>query len=249
MLRPMTHETNASYAAHEPAPVRWQPPERILGMLAHDLQIPLNAIILTAAAALRRTGDARQRAEAARVLRCAERMKRMTVDLLEFARVQCGVGPGLRPEKVDLAALAGEASREVEESHPGSRVRVEIQGDVRGEWDPGRMMQVLVNLVSNAVRHGRPGAPVNVRVARQSETVRIDVVNQSEPIPESEMSRLFEPFTRGPSCRSRGHGTGLGLFIVSELVAAHGGEVRAFNSEALTVTFSVRLPLCSPACG
>jgi signal transduction histidine kinase len=226
------------------ARVGWQPSDRSLGMLAHDLQAPLAAIILTATAELRHAGDADRHNAAARVLRCAQRMKRMTVDLLDFARERYGGRLPLHPEKVDLAGLAREAVTEVEESLPGCDVRLEAEGDMLGEWDPARMAQVLVNLLCNAVHHGEPGAPVDIRLARQQDSVRIEVVNQGKLIPESEMPRLFQPFARGESSRSRPGSVGLGLFIVSLIVTAHGGEVQAFNSpDAGTVTFSVRLPL------
>ena len=219
---------------------------RLLGILAHDLQTPLTAIIFTAAE-LRRTGDAHQRRAAARMLTCAERMKRMTADILEFARLRsCGVLP-VRPQEVDLAELATEAVREVEESHPGRQLCLCVEGDVKGAWDPVRMTQVLVNLVCNAVQHGERGAPITMHLTRQQDSVRIAVVNQGPPIPASEMARLFEPFAHEPS-PSQPQSVGLGLFIVSEIVTAHGGDVQACHSpEAGTVTFAVRLPLRSAA--
>jgi signal transduction histidine kinase len=237
-----------SFEANAQAGVDWQSPDRFLAMLAHDLRTPLTAIILTTAAELRRADDARQRAAAARVLSCARRMKRMVGDLLDFARLQRVGALPVRPEKVDLAELAGEVLKEVEDSHPGSHVRLEAEGDLQGEWDPARMAQVLVNLVCNALQHGAGKAPVDVRLARQPDSVRIQVVNRGRPIPECEIPRLFEPFVRGPSARRRPDSVGLGLFIVSQIVTAHDGEIRAFNSpEAGTVTFAVRLPLRSAA--
>lgn len=219
-----------------------------LGMLAHDLRSPLSAIILTAMSELRRTNDGDEHARWRRVLRCAERMQRMTADLLDYARARIGSGMPVFPEKVDLAQLADEAAQEVEESHPGCHVRIEVQGDVRGEWDSARIAQVLVNLLCNACQHATCRAPVQLRLARRGDSVRIDVVNRGEPIPESEMSALFEPFARERGARSRRESVGLGLFIVSEIVTAHGGEVMAFNSpEAGTVSFVVQLPLRSEA--
>jgi signal transduction histidine kinase len=217
-------------------------------MLAHDLQTPLTAIILTAAE-LRRTGDAHQRRAAARMLTCAERMKCLTVDLLQFARLRSLGALPVHPEEVDLAELAVEAVREVEECHPGSQVRLCVGGDVKGEWDPGRIAQVLVNLVCNAVQHGERAAPVTIHLTRLENSVHVDVVNHGQPIPESEIPKLFEPFAHGGRSSSSGQDSaGLGLFIVAEIVSAHGGEVVAFNCrEAGTVTFSVRLPLRSAA--
>jgi signal transduction histidine kinase len=234
MLTPMTHHASHSQVL-------------LLGMLAHDLQTPLTAILFTADE-LRRTEDTSQRRAAERVMSCAQRMKRMTADLLDLAVARVGGGLPVRPERVDLAELAAHAVMEVEHSHPGSRVRLETDGGARGEWDPTRMTQVLVNLVGNAVQHGARGTPVDVRLKLQPDAVRVDVVNRGGPIPASELPRLFEPFARGPSSRSRQESVGLGLFIVSEIVRAHGGEVLALNSpEAGTVTVSVRLPLRSAA--
>jgi signal transduction histidine kinase len=91
---------------------------------------------------------------------------------------------------------------------------------------------------------------VDVRLVRQADGVRIEVVNPSDPIPEPDMRRIFEPFARGATSRSGPDSVGLGLFIVSEIVTAHGGDVAAFNSpEGGTVTFAVRLPLRSAARG
>jgi signal transduction histidine kinase len=231
----------------EHSAVDWQSPDRFLAMLGHELQTPLTAILLTAASELMRAGgDTRRRAAAERVLSSARRMKRITEDLLDFARARRVGGLPVHPTRVDLAELAAGAAREVEDCDPGVHVRVEALGDVRGEWDSGRMMQVLVNLMQNAVQHGECGPPVDVRLVRQPDAVQIEVVNHGEPIPESEVPGLFEPFARGPSSCCRRVSVGLGLYIVSEIVAAHGGEVAAFNSpEAGTVTFGVWLPLRS----
>jgi phosphoserine phosphatase RsbU/P len=81
--------------------------------------------------------------------------------------------------------------------------------------------------------------------------VAIDVVNEGDPIPDCDVARLFEPFERGHSARARPESIGLGLFIVREIVVAHGGEVASFNSPggadgcAATVTFSVSMPMRS----
>jgi signal transduction histidine kinase len=244
----MSYSEPSPFELKQDASMDWCPRDRFLAMLAHDLRTPLTAIILTAGDALRHAEDAHQRAAALRVLSCAERMKRMTADLLDFARTRAmGVLP-VHPQSMDLADLAAEAVREVEASRPGSRVRLEALGDVRGEWDRARMAQVLVNLLTNALQHGAEAVPVDVRLVRHPDSVCIDVVNRGEPIPESEMARLFEPFARGHSSRSGCGSVGLGLFIVAEVVSAHGGEVLAFNSTAAgTITFRVRLPVRSVA--
>jgi signal transduction histidine kinase len=224
------------------------PRDRFIAMLAHDLRTPLNAIALTAAAELR-CAEGKDRRCAARVLGCAERMKRMIADLLDFAQARVGPGLPVRPERFDLRILLGEIVREIEDGHPGASVLLEGAAEILGAWDRGRIAQALSNLVSNAVHHRQPPqTPVHVRLSRQGDGVVIAVVNRSDPIPDSEIPRLFEPFERGPSSRCTRGSVGLGLFIVREIVVAHGGEVRAYNSpDEGTVTFCVALPLhCTP---
>jgi signal transduction histidine kinase len=224
------------------------PRDRFIAMLAHDLRTPLNAITLTAAAELRSAG-ANEHRGAARVLGCAERMRRMIADLLDFAQVRMGPGLPVRPERFDLRNLLGEVVREVEVSHPGACVLLEGAVKILCTWDRGRMGQALSNLVSNGVHHRQPPqTPVQVRLSRQGDDVAIAVINRSDPIPDSEIPRLFEPFERRPSSRCTRGSVGLGLFIVREIVVAHGGQVRAYNSlEQGTVTFCVTLPLhCTP---
>jgi signal transduction histidine kinase len=229
------------------APVEGDSRDLFIGMLAHDLRTPLNAIILTAGTEVRRA-EGPQRCAAARVLRCAERMRRMIADLLDFARVQLGTGIPVRPQRFSLAALAEEIIEEVQESRPGARVCLDCREEVIGEWDRDRLAQVLSNLVANAVGHGVLEGEIAVRLTRRDEVAWIEVVNRGEPIPECDMKRLFEPFERAQSSRSRPESIGLGLFIVREIVAAHGGRVTASNSaESGTVTFSVALPLYARA--
>jgi signal transduction histidine kinase len=216
-------------------------------MLAHDLRTPLNAIILTASSEVRHAEGPR-RCAAARVLRCAERMQRMIADLLDFARVHLSTGIPVRPERFSLVALTVEIIEEIQESRPGARVCLDCREDVIGEWDRDRLGQVLSNLLANAVRHGCLDAAVDVRLTKRDDLAWIEVVNQGEPIPEADLPRLFEPFARGQASRSKPESIGLGLFIVREIVAAHGGRVMASNApEAGKVTFAVALPMRAAA--
>ena len=114
-------------------------------------------------------------------------------------------------------------------------------GDLRGEWDPNRIEQVVSNLVGNAVIHGAD--PIVVTSRGEDDVVVTSVHNEGPPIPDTLMPTLFEPFTKasqGVQADAR-QGLGLGLYIAHEIVRAHGGTlvVRSIAAEGTTFTFAL----------
>src|SRR5439155_14511300 len=134
---------------------------------------------------------------------------------------------------------------ELRAAHPRCDIRVEINGDLRGQWDPGRMAQVVSNLVGNALTHGAYDAPVLLTLAAEEAQVTLRVTNRGPAIPEELAEQLFEPFRQGPrrNGSERVHGLGLGLFIVRQIVEAHGGTIDVRSSDEAT-TFTVQLQRC-----
>jgi signal transduction histidine kinase len=143
---------------------------------------------------------------------------------------------------MDLHETVRQTMAELELAHPERTLETACEGDGRGEWDPDRIAQVVTNLVSNALRYGDPAAPVRARVNAEDGWMVLEIHNQGPPIPEELRSRLFEPLQRGQErSRSGGRNIGLGLFIVRQLVDAHGGKIDV-DSGAAGTTFRVRLP-------
>ncbi len=123
----------------------------------------------------------------------------------------------------------------------------EVSGDASGSWDADRLLQVLSNLVANAGQHGGPGDGIRVTVdGGQREFVRVAIHNAGA-IPASMLPHLFDPFRTSRHGRVRSGGLGLGLFIVREIVRAHGGSVDVASSEAEGTTFSLQLPRVPPS--
>jgi anti-sigma regulatory factor (Ser/Thr protein kinase) len=138
---------------------------------------------------------------------------------------------------VALAVLCREVIGEMTLAYPERALWFEPVGDdVCGDWDPDRLAQVLRNLLSNALEHGDQESPVNLAIHDVGNAAELSVANRGEPIPEELRPHLFEPFRRGGS----GDGAGLGLYIVDQIVHAHGGSVE-LRSDATTV-FTVKLP-------
>ncbi|HEX8697682.1 MAG TPA: PAS domain-containing sensor histidine kinase [Myxococcaceae bacterium] len=226
--------------------------ERFIGVLGHDLGNPLAAIRLSSAALLaRETLPPDVRRVMVRIDSSAERMARMVKQLLDFTRARMAGGIPLRPRDISLEELSRRIIDELELAHPNRDVHLEVRGNCMGFWDEERMAQVLSNLVANALQHSPQGTPVSVRLEGVESLQRIEVHNAGVPIPESLRARLFEPFHRsenGPSRVARG-GLGLGLYIVSQIVQAHGGRIEVDSSVDQGTSFVVLLPRSVPAPG
>jgi signal transduction histidine kinase len=118
--------------------------------------------------------------------------------------------------------------------------------DSVGAWDGSRLGQVVANLVGNALRHGAPDVPVSVTIAHDEATVRLTVKNAGT-IAADVRDRLFDPFRSTRESRAtRAEGLGLGLYIVHQLVLAHGGDVQVRSTEEEGTSFSVTLPRSAP---
>jgi len=215
---------------------------KIMGIVGHDLRSPLAAIRISAEILAREGGlTDRQSRGVARILSGAGRMERITRDLLDVTRIQAGQAMALQRGTADLGAAIRRIRDEAEAANPGRAVQMECAGELRGEWDGARLEQAIGNLVANALVHGARDAPVRVRCFADGDAVGVEVENRGEPIAPELLPHLFEPFRRGGRTDGRRGGLGLGLFIVSEIVRAHGGTVAVTSDETSTV-FRLRLP-------
>jgi signal transduction histidine kinase len=213
-----------------------------MGVLAHDLRNPLNAII-TGTNLLRRIPDLPDQAQciADRIDRSAQRMGLMIRDILDFARGRLGGGIPLNRQAADLAQLCNEIIDELHAAYPVARIEVRVEGQLHGSWDRARIEQALSNLVVNAIQHGVGDVTLTLS-GRASDHVAVKVRNGGPAIPAEQLPSLFEAFRRGDRSPA---GLGLGLFIVREIVRAHEGTIDVASSPAGTI-FTMRLPRESP---
>ena len=108
-------------------------------------------------------------------------------------------------------------------------------------WDGRRVEQLLMNLVTNAMKYGTPRALVRVILSGDEKDVRIDVINSGPAIDPAILARIFEPLNRGAQPASADGGLGLGLYIAQEIAKGHGGEITARSAASETI-FTARLP-------
>ena len=220
--------------------------DQFLAVLGHDLRNPLGAVKMSAAFLARSEGlDERHGKAAWRIVIAAERMERMVSDLLDLTRTRLGQGIPISKKTMNLGALCRRAVDELHAFHPERALLLECEGDLSGQWDEDRLAQVVSNLVGNALQHGSVSGPVTVRAASDGDRAVLTVHNLGPAIPATSLKTIFDPMVRSSTGRDyagQARSLGLGLFIVRELVAAHGGTVSVASTETAGTTFTVRLP-------
>ncbi len=213
-----------------------------VAMVSHDLRSPLVAIAASAHILRNDTKlPAQSRDVAAISERAANKMSRLLDDLLTFTRSRLHDELPLQKQAVSMRDICALAADEVRAAFPHAAIDLHFVGDLDGVWDPERIAQLMVNLLSNAARYGR--GPITAQAIGTGDQVTLSVYNEGEPIPEDRMLTLFEPLTRSeaPDRRGGAAGMGLGLYICRCISAAHGGSIRAESSNS-GVTFTVLLP-------
>lgn len=223
--------------------------EQFLAILGHDLRTPLASIAMGATLLSRAENlEVKQVGVVTRMRNSAERMSRMVSDLLDLTRTRLGAGIPITPTPVELTSVCQQTLAELEAAYPDCQLHFESSGDLQGEWDADRLVQVVSNLVSNALQYGREDAPVSVVARAQGDEVVLSVHNSGDPIDERALKRIFEPMVRqGTQGDTRnGSGLGLGLFIARKIVASHGGTIGVTSTAEGGTTFTVKLPRHAP---
>lgn len=220
--------------------------DRQLSMATHELRTPISSILLNVQMLERaaRRQDPLDAATVTRMLavptRQLRRLTRMVDLLLDAARVE-NERLVLEPQQVDLCELVHDAAARLQDLASTAGCEISLAGcvPVVGHWDRMRLEQVVTNLFTNAIKYG--GGRVEVGTRGGSEAV-ITVRDHGGGIAAEDQPRIFEPFERLASTSGE-DGAGLGLYIVREIVRAHGGRIEVASTPGDGAMFSVFLPL------
>jgi len=221
-----------------------------LAGVAHDLRGPLNILKLSAqsmAGAPTLPPPDRIRASLGRVSGQVDRLARMVEDLLDRTRIEAG-NLEMQMDVCDVRPLVEEVAdlhRAVTDQH---HLKVSVPARpvvVRG--DATRLVQVLTNLVSNAIKYSPGGGAVQVTLEEAGGEAVISVADEGMGVPLEDRERIFEPFHRARRGESgQIPGVGLGLSVSRRLVLAHGGRIEVEARKGGGSVFRVRLPLAAP---
>ena len=237
--------------AHEAVRLR----DQFVAIASHELRTPVTSIrgyaqLLERQAAQGALDTVRASRHAGQIVMQATRLAALISDLLDASRFQQG-RLNLSLEPCDLTALADEALaafRTAPERTPQHILRFIGPSPVVGQWDRARLDQVLTNLLANALKYSPAGGEVCVEVrAAHGEQAMLIVNDQGLGIPSAEQAQLFQPFVRGTLSHGQVGGTGLGLYIVRQIVEGHGGTIAVASMPGRGTTFTVALPLALPA--
>jgi signal transduction histidine kinase len=220
--------------------------ELFLGILGHDLRNPLQAIFGWAELQLRAKTVERQAGFASQILVSSARMSHMITDLIELTRVRLGSGTVLQRAPADIRRICVQAIEEMEAIYPDRVFQLHCDDGLTGDWDSARMIQVLSNLLGNAIQHGSASFPVTVTATGNCQEVELAVHNQGAAISPDAIPMLFDSLVRGVSTERAADdwssSLGLGLYIAKEIISAHGGSIEVRSSDDEGSTFVAHLP-------
>jgi signal transduction histidine kinase len=214
--------------------------DRFFAMINHEVRNALTAVYGWSDLLLRKLGDDPPRA-AREVFESAERALTLLNDLLDLSRLEA---ESLRPtvRGTDARTLVQDAVASLEPIAAQRAVRLNTEGladEIACETDPQRVRQILINLLSNAVRHSPAEGTVRVLLRHDDRRLGFDVMDRGPGIAASEQSRIFEAFQRATSDE---RGTGLGLTLSRQLAILLGGDLRVLSEVGVGSTFTLDIP-------
>ncbi|MHA7634648.1 ATP-binding response regulator [Corallococcus sp. M7] len=224
--------------------------DTFLGVASHELKTPVTALLLHLEMTRRRLSSKRAEPPSLEKLassvesaqRQVERMSRLVDELLDVSRIRAGK-LDLHMEESDPMELVHEVldifREQMEQAHCVLQLRSEL--NLRVWWDRSRMLQVLTNLVSNAIKYA-PGTALGIGLRKHGDRLILYVSDGGPGIPREHQDRVFERFERGGPPRSV-HGLGLGLFIAKQIVEGHHGKLVLKSAPDQGAAFIIDLPL------
>lgn len=221
-----------------------------LSRVSHEFRTPLNAILgFGELLALDQLSES-QRHSVEQILAGGRHLLALVEDLLDLSRVAAG-NLDLEPAPVDLEAEIAQAVALTGALATEKSLTLDVElagGPLYARADRRRLKQVLLNLISNAIKFNRPGGSITLRLRTDGKgTVRIDVRDTGAGMTRAQLQRLFVPFERLNASAHGIEGNGLGLALSKALAEAMGGTIAVASTPGAGSVFTVRLPAATAA--
>lgn len=220
-----------------------------MSMVAHELRTPLNTLFLETQMRKMQLENSNMEAfneeklqrMVARDGRQIQSMIRLIDDMVDVSRIRSGK-LSIRPAETDLYDLLQRIVSDLthQSSAAGTTITLNAKKITSGTWDEFRVEQIIINLLTNALRYGG-GKPVTVTLDADQASAEVTVRDQGNGITIADQHRIFEPFERAGT--KTGAGLGLGLYIARQLAEAHGGTLTVESNYGEGAAFQLRLPL------
>lgn len=218
----------------------------LIAEIMHELKTPMMAITASTELLMYDQVKQEQRAELVKIIQHeVRRLSRMTQDYLDLARMESG-RLNLEHQAVDLAVIVTEVMH-IQRPQANNRfITLVYEGEIAAPpiiGDADRLKQVLLNLVSNAIKYNRERGTITVRLNCLNNELCLSVHDTGEGIAPEHLSHLFQRFYRVPGSETKSEGSGLGLSIAQRIVEAHGGRITVESVIGQGTTFSCWFPL------
>jgi signal transduction histidine kinase len=213
-----------------------------LGFITHELRTPLVSIQGFADLMVQYPGSPSCAQAPETIFRESKRLLALINSYLDVLRLDAGARP-IRSETVKLEEAVRQVFEILQPQAAAAGARLTFQSGESCEimGDANLIGGAVLNLVSNAVKYGKPGTEVMVHCRRQGDEMVLTVHNQGEPVPTEELPRLFDTYYRASAAPAGTPGWGLGLAFVKRIAEKHGGSVRV-ESQTGGTAFEIRLP-------
>ena len=216
-----------------------------MSLLAHQLVTPVSTIVTLAQSLHRRAAELEKsgvRDRADKIRQAGLRLMALIESIMERARADAGVIK-LHSRSFDPRAVALRVCQEQRDVHPNRPFEFEVESLPRAmEGDPALLEQVVVILLSNAIKYSPPDRPIAVHAIRREDRVAITIRDKGMGIPAVDLPHLTKPFFRASNARST-PGTGLGLSLARHILALHGGRLRIESEEGSGTSVTIELPI------
>ena len=225
-----------------------QAKNEFLSRVSHELRTPMNSILGFAQLLEFDELSESQSESVERILRAGRHLLSLLNDILDISRIESG-RLSLELQPVGLSLAVTEALEMVRPLAAPMGVEIVLADDFRGQSivaDRGRLAQVLINLLNNAVKYNRSGGQVRVECrTKDARYMRVSIADTGPGIPAGRLGRLFQPFQRLGAERTRVEGTGLGLALSKNLTEMMGGRIGVESTPGEGSVFWVDLPLAA----
>jgi phosphoserine phosphatase RsbU/P len=232
--------------AHTQAKDRALVAEQMMGVVSHDLRNPLSTIGMGASLLMKMGATPQQMVVLERIKRATERSNHLISDLLDFTQARLGGGLRVSMRRFALHELLRETVDELTLVFRGRELSLQIAGEGQVSGDPDRIVQLVGNLVANAMTYGDAARPVVVESTIGDVLYCISVRNWGTPIAPDFLPRIFMPMSRGDA-KGEMRSLGLGLYIVDQIAKAHGGVVSVRSDAEEGTVFELQVPKESSA--
>jgi signal transduction histidine kinase len=217
----------------------------LIANVSHELRSPLSVIQGFAETVRDVTWpiEEKRSAQLTMISEEAARLSHIVTDILDYSRMQSGVD-SVSIETFPLRPVLKDMTGKFEVAAGQKDIRLELNcADTKVRFDNNKLMQVLNNLLSNAINHAPEHSTVTIRAAKLMDRVKISIGNAGAPIPAAEMDRIWERYHRVPQTQGTAMGTGLGLSIVKSILSLHNVPFGVSSDEKDTVFWFETVPM------